>query len=318
MKIITGFSKIQEISPLIEAGAEELFCGIIANNKNKLYGHRPNTRQYNIGSIEDLKEAIKITHQKNKKINLVVNEGDFSPENIKIIIPIIKDLDNANIDGFITKDLSFLLMCQKEKIKAHVHLSSVAACLNSESIKFFQKLGIKRYILPQQLTPAEFKKIKNKNKIETEVFFHMVNNCPNIDGLCRFHETELFDFEKSFFFYICRLIPKIEPYYSNPIQKMIPNQKSKKTISMVSTFFQHRQQYDFLDRMYDFFNLNVDYIKLGTRGFPTIEKIKRVKLTKNLLTILEEKLSKNQFKQKAQKLIFLDKKILYQDDKFEI
>ncbi len=294
MKIIVGIDKVSDIKPLVDAGASSFFCGILSITSNGMFGHRPNTSKYNLKNIDELKEAILVAHQYKKKLFLVLNETKFTNELIPSISSDLKTLDTLGIDAFIVTDLSLIHLCKQLKVKTRLHLSSLAACYNSETVKFYKNLNIARIIIPQQFTPKEYKDVfNNVSDIETEVFFLLYNNCNNIDGICRYHNDDLFTREKSNLPMMpCIFKPKIKTFFG--INKKI-NQKMEELLF-------HPPVFDHIGYLYDFNKLKVGSVKLGIRGFPIEEKIKRVKYLKELLNHIKKSKSKSLFRQDAEKI----------------
>ena len=66
MKIAAGFSKVSEVRELIRLGADELFCGL-THEKYSL-NHRPNEERFNLGSLGELRESVRIAG----KINIML------------------------------------------------------------------------------------------------------------------------------------------------------------------------------------------------------------------------------------------------------
>ncbi|MFC1711968.1 U32 family peptidase, partial [Patescibacteria group bacterium] len=133
MKIIVGISNLIDIKPVFKAGADEVYCSLVADPKTGFYAHRKNIAQFNLRNLSELKKAVKITHKLNKKIYLAVNEIKFTTEQLERATSSIKSMDKIGLDGFIARDISFLLHLNRLNIKAERHLSTLASCFNSET-----------------------------------------------------------------------------------------------------------------------------------------------------------------------------------------
>lgn len=293
MNIIIGIDKISDIPPLVNAGANDFFCGVVGD-KNKFLSHRPNTTQYNLNNLSELRQAIKTAHSYNTRLFLVLNETAYTDKEKSLFIKKIKKLDKMCLDAFIVSDLSLIYLCKKLKIKTKLHLSSLAVCSNSESFKFYKNLNISRIIIPQQISPSEYQEIiKNIDNLETEVFFLLYNNCNNIDGICRYHQKYLFTpINTNISLMPCIYKPNINTFLG----------LKSEFIKKMESLLQKPTSTDYLGYLYDFYKLGVGTVKLGIRGFPINEKIKRVKYLKELINLISTDITKNEFVRHAIKI----------------
>ena len=66
MKILLPVDKVQEVEKVIEAGADELYCGVLTSDWHSKYiagsiNRRPGGRA-NFTTIDNLKECVSIAH----------------------------------------------------------------------------------------------------------------------------------------------------------------------------------------------------------------------------------------------------------------
>ena len=69
------------------------------------------------------------------------------------------------------------------------HASTLAHLSNSAAIRFYQRQGIGRVILPRHLTLAEMAEIRSQIPDLAFDAFLLVGKCPNTEGLCSFHHS---------------------------------------------------------------------------------------------------------------------------------
>jgi len=133
-------------------------------------------------SYEDIIEGVKFAHSLNKKLyitmNIVPHEDDFDG-----LIDYLKFLEDNEIDGIIVSSMYIATTALKYAPKLEVHLSTQASCVNSESVKFYEKLGLKRVVLGREVPISLIKEIIKKINIETEVFIHG-GMCTSFSGRC--------------------------------------------------------------------------------------------------------------------------------------
>jgi putative protease len=127
-------------------------------------------------TLQDLKEIGQIWGEDVKKY-LTLNTIIYDEE-IKDIERVIKSV-KGKVDAIICWDLAVIELCRKYKIPFFI--STQASVSNSESAKFYKKLGAKRIILARELNLKQIREISKI--IDTEVFIHGAM-CVSISGRC--------------------------------------------------------------------------------------------------------------------------------------
>ncbi|OGW56161.1 MAG: hypothetical protein A2Z09_03410 [Nitrospirae bacterium RBG_16_43_8] len=131
---------------------------------------------------EELKDAIKYAHARNKKAYVTVNIFPHNSD-LKGMEEYIEFLKDAKPDAVILSDPGFFMMFKKSAPEIAVHVSTQANITNSEAARFWENLGAKRLVLSRELTIDEIKEIRSKVKIELEVFVHG-SICISYSGRC--------------------------------------------------------------------------------------------------------------------------------------
>jgi putative protease len=121
---------------------------------------------------ESLAAAMELTHKKGKKIYLTLN---IYPHNRKLAS--IEDglnwIKENKPDGIIISDAGVVDLALQICPDIPLHLSTQANAVNWLSVKFWQKAGISRVILPRELSIEEIREIRDKvPEIELECFVH--------------------------------------------------------------------------------------------------------------------------------------------------
>jgi len=130
-------------------------------------------------SLNEMKKVVDYCHKNKVKAYLTLNTIIYDNE-IKKAEQILKKAKQAKVDAIIAWDLAILQLCKKLKLK--IHLSTQANVTNSETIKFYKKLGVKRINIARELSLEQIKKLKKQN-IEIEAFVHGAL-CVSISGRC--------------------------------------------------------------------------------------------------------------------------------------
>ncbi len=129
-------------------------------------------------SLAEMKKVVDYCHKNKVKAYLTLNTIIYDNE-IKKAEQILKKAKQAKVDAVIAWDLAVLEICKKLKLK--IHLSTQANVTNSETIKFYKKLGVKRINIARELSLEQIKKLKKDVEIETFVHGAL---CVSISGRC--------------------------------------------------------------------------------------------------------------------------------------
>lgn len=190
MNILSPILSYKEVKPLVDAGADEFYCGILSEQWEKQYTRvgSQNKRYWEhnqFRTFEDLEKAINIAHFYKKPVYVTVNAQFYTKRQYPILLEEIKKMIDIGADALIIADPALLLSIKKQKPDTNLHASSISAVFNSSAALFYKKLGASRIILPRQVTIKDISLI-SKSKIAFEAFI-LNERCWNIDGLCTFH-----------------------------------------------------------------------------------------------------------------------------------
>ncbi|MFW6233128.1 MAG: peptidase U32 family protein [Nanoarchaeota archaeon] len=179
-ELLAPVGSFEMLQTAINAGANAVYLGL------KEFNMRDNAKNF---SLTDLKKARKICNQNKVKIYLTLNTIIYDKEINKLERVIKKAKDYVN--AIICWDLSVIQLCRKYKIPFHV--STQASVSNTESAKFYKKLGAQRIILARELNLKQIKEISKIKGINIECFCHGAM-CVAVSGRCF---TSQFLFNKS-------------------------------------------------------------------------------------------------------------------------
>ena len=191
-RIAAPFVHIGEIEPLKKAGADELYCGYVDEESEKLWPiffHSINRRGKG-ASFEDFatfKDALKEADRYSLPVYVTMN-GHYTPEQYPWLIKTIEKISKlTGVKGLIVTDMGLLLTLRKIGYEKEIHISTGGTSFNSNTADFFSSLGANRVILDRQLTAKETVDLisQKRSKIDVEIFvFHTA--CLFIDGYCNF------------------------------------------------------------------------------------------------------------------------------------
>ncbi|MBE6050106.1 MAG: peptidase U32 [Clostridium sp.] len=193
MKIVAGLGAIDDYIDLVNAGADEVFCGYVPYEWNKKYGNlfplnRREVLYYNvqIGSLNDMKILKRMVDKYGVPVTITFNYLYYLEEQYDLIEKIINDLINIGFNEFIISDIALIIYLREKGIECKIQLSGEAAEINSLSIKFFNKLNISRYIFHRKNTLQDMEScIKNNIIQNTEYEAFMLNErCHYTGAFC--------------------------------------------------------------------------------------------------------------------------------------
>ncbi len=132
--------------------------------------------------LEDIKKASQIAQEHGKKfyvtMNIVPHDGDL--ENLE---EYLRYLESVNVTGIIVSSLYIANVSKRVSPKLERHLSTQDSVNNSLAIKYYEDKGFSRVVLARETSISEIRKIKDKTKIQLEVFIHG-GMCTSFSGRC--------------------------------------------------------------------------------------------------------------------------------------
>lgn len=183
MKILAPI-KGSEVRPLIEAGADEFFCGLTPPEWQERFCHAWANRRAplsaSVPDLADFRKAVEATD--GKSVHVALNAPYYPPGGVDMLANFGERLVEAGADGLIVADLDLILTLAERGFASRIHVSSLATCTNPGTAAFFRELGVSRVILPRHLTLREIEEIVIPG-IEFETFL-LNDGCVFEEGLC--------------------------------------------------------------------------------------------------------------------------------------
>jgi U32 family peptidase len=191
MKILAPIRERDELEMLLAAGAEEFYCGITPKEWLERYSgavwlNRRSPKGSGLDSMEELRGLSDEVHRAGKEIFVTLNGPYYTAEQIPLVLRLAEQLSgDCGVDALIVSDVNLMSRISDAKLQAKLHVSSVAASLNVEAIRFLQNFGPSRVVLPRSLTLPEIAGITGavRREIEIEVFL-LNDGCAFEEGFC--------------------------------------------------------------------------------------------------------------------------------------
>jgi len=303
MKLLSPVDKIDEVEQLIQAGADELFCGLLTQEWHNRYvagsiSRRPGGGA-NFTTFDELQSCVSIAHSHDVPVILTLNEHYYTPQQYPFILDYVDKVVNIGVDALMIADLALLLTLGQMNVNTRMFISTGGNTFNSETAKFYQELGASRIVLPRHLTLKEINDISNNvSGIELEAFIFN-SRCPNVDGFCTFQHGLADKSFKPLYENACMLPYDISVAASDDIEE-----------EQISWKRQHIWQTVHVDdypcgacALFELDRMNITGVKIVGRGNLTVRKITDIVFMRSLLDFLkDDKPTKEQFYGVAQKL----------------
>jgi U32 family peptidase len=159
------------LTTAIKNGADAVFFGI------KGFNMRAGAKNF---TAKDLPKITKIASKAKIKTYLALNIIIYENE-IPKIEHLLKLVKKAGITAIICWDMAIIQIAKK--IGVEIHISTQASIANSKTAQFYKKLGATRVVLARECSLDQIKEIKQKAKVEIEIFIHGAM-CVSISGRC--------------------------------------------------------------------------------------------------------------------------------------
>lgn len=130
---------------------------------------------------EEIEEAIKLAHQRNRKVYLAVNIFAYNQDFISLP-SYLKKMEKASVDGLIVADPGVFRIA-KRNTGLPIHISTQANVTNLEGARFWKDLGARRITLARELSFDQIKDIAQSVDIGVEIFIHGAM-CISYSGRC--------------------------------------------------------------------------------------------------------------------------------------
>ncbi len=186
MKIVAPISQLSELEPVLQAGADEIYFGMVPEDWTQQFGTSNTSRRIfgNITDYGEMQQIIRLSHQAGKQAMLALNAQHYTEQQAGCLIELAKRFSNEGGDAIILADAPLLMEIAALQLNAKLHLSSIAACRNTESARLFKSLGAQRIIFPRYMQLKEIGgMIRAEPDLEFEAFV-LNDGCIYEEGVC--------------------------------------------------------------------------------------------------------------------------------------
>jgi putative protease len=311
MKILSPLDSKEEVKELIQAGADEFFCGLLEETWHRKYpvisiNRRPAGKGH-FRTFADLKEAVSMAKEHNAPVYFTVNEHYYIDEQYDLVLDYVKKAVDAGVSGIILADYGLLTVLKEMNLSVKLQVGTGGTVFNSQSARFYQRMGASSVTFPRHLTIDEIRKIvENSPEIEFCVFI-INSRCVNVDGFCTF-EHGLSD-QSCFPLYrnACML-----PYHISLSPQVSAEERDMGDIIREHRFLERQHIWETVHvddhpcgacALYEFREIRINGVKIVGRGNTLERKVKDIQFLRTLIDRLErDNLSMIDFRKSAREL----------------
>jgi U32 family peptidase len=202
LKILVPISNIDHYENLIEAGADEFYCGIVPFTWLGEYGMwQPiNRREFMDTSNLCTMTAMRILAKKYRKyqipVKITFNALHYHTTQYELIGDIMRSLIDMGFDTFIIADIGLMNYVSQAGIDCHIHASGEIPVINHKSMKYLSRYPVTRFVFPRKTSIQDMKNCIEANGRDMEYEAFILNeNCLHVGAFCNtLHCDEMYSF----------------------------------------------------------------------------------------------------------------------------
>jgi putative protease len=163
-ELLAPAGTLRNLRYAIAYGADAVYAGM------PRYSLRVRNNDFN--RVENVAAGIAYAHARGKAFFLATN---VLPHNSKVrtFLADMQPLIELKPDALIMADPGLIMMVRERWPEVNIHLSVQANTMNSASVRFWQRAGVKRVILSRELSLDQVEEIRHQcPDMELEVFVH--------------------------------------------------------------------------------------------------------------------------------------------------
>lgn len=175
IELLSPAGDMERLKLAVKFGADAVYVG------GEQFGMRTNPSNF---KADELKAAVNLTHQSNKKIYLTCNTLPRNNE-IAALPDYLKYVQSIGVDALIIADMGVMALAKKYAPDIDIHMSTQVGIVNYQTADTLYDMGAKRIVTARELSLDEIKTIRDKTnpELEIEVFVHGAM-CMSFSGRC--------------------------------------------------------------------------------------------------------------------------------------
>lgn len=185
MKVLAPVRSADEVAPLLDAGAQEFYCGLTPPDWERDFGsawsNRRSARSAGVADLDELRRIVALAGA--RPVFATLNSPSYPAGAVPRLVEFGRQLlADAGVSALIVAEWELMLALVDAGLAPRLHVSSLASCRNPGAAAFYRDLGVARVILPRHVTLTEIEAIAIPG-LEFEVFV-LNDGCVFEEGLC--------------------------------------------------------------------------------------------------------------------------------------
>jgi putative protease len=189
IKAYTGAVKV------IEAGADEIYCGVRTPGLEEFELYRG--ASVDIPTYDEFQRVVDYAHEHNVEVFVTINQPYIIDSMENIMAKHIRKIVDAGADSLIIGDLGMLQLAKEVAPDVKLSASTYLSATNRESVEFLRRNGFDRVILERHVPLDQIREIANDVDVEVEVFIHG-SGCSNINVNCYFYHYKFPEMDQGY------------------------------------------------------------------------------------------------------------------------
>jgi len=172
-ELLAPAGDFEKLRTALHYGADAVYIG---DSRFSLRGKAGNFQP------EELRDAVAYAHAQGARAYVTVNIFAHNRD-LKALEEHVWLLKDIRPDAVIVSDPGIFSIFRRIAPELDIHISTQANITNAETARFWEDLGVRRIILARELSIEEIREIREKTRIELEVFVHG-SICISYSGRC--------------------------------------------------------------------------------------------------------------------------------------
>ena len=173
VELLAPAGSFEALEAAIMCGADAIYLG------GRQFGARAFASNFD---NDEMVKAVNYAHLYGVKIYVTVNTL-VNDEEVTSFLEYVTFLNSIGVDALIIQDLGMLHLLAATYPNLELHASTQMHIHNLESLNKLKALGVKRAVLPRELSTSKIEELKKESGMDIEVFVHGAL-CVSYSGQC--------------------------------------------------------------------------------------------------------------------------------------
>jgi putative protease len=160
----------------VESGADAVYFGLAGD---RAFNARARARNIDVDKLGDIMQAL---HRRRVRGYVTLNTLVFDDE-LPAIESLLRRIAETNVDAVLVQDLGIARLIHHACPDIVMHASTQMSLTSLEALQQATTLGIKRFVLPRELSLEQIASLRRSTELELEVFVHGAL-CISFSGQC--------------------------------------------------------------------------------------------------------------------------------------